>query len=187
MAFMGSFDLASQLDSLQHALEGAVAAATTQMGKREILIPLGGNVETSVMKKQEDGKWKLEKKTVTVEVTEKVVEPKLLATGTVVYEEATKISNKNKLRTTSEYIEIPRESDIFELSALPGTPVSESLLAALKANNPSAALNLAQEAYWGELISKGKVKVIIVFPVPGFRNTNDTALSSAALWRCRLA
>lgn len=158
----------SQLDSLQYALAGAVAAAhqTTESGKREILIPLGGVVETNVMVKQSDGKWKLEKKTETVKVTEKVVEPKVLATGMIAYEETVKETSKNKLRTTSEYIRIPQDRDIFELSAAPGTPLSEPLLSALLAGKPSSALSVAKEAYWGEVAAQSKVKVKFYLYLP---------------------
>jgi hypothetical protein len=163
MSFLGGLD--SQLDSLQYALNGAIAAAhqTHEMGKREILIPMGDVVKNTKMTKIGEGKWVPVTVTESVEVTENAVETKVLASGICVYQEVQKVTRKSKLRTTSEFIRIPKEGDIYELSAPKGTPISPALLAALKANNPSAALNLASEAYWGESTAPGSVTVGHIF------------------------
>ena len=156
------YGLNTQLDSLQYALAGAIATAhqTPKLGKREILIPLGGNVVNTRMTKTGD-KWIPVTVTDSVQVTEKTVETQLLASGLCIYQEKEKVATKNKLRTTSEYIRIPHEADVFELSAPQGTPLSDALLSSLKANNPSAALISANEAYWGEPNPQGILKVLL--------------------------
>ena len=184
--FGGGFGLDSQLDHLQFALADAVATAhrTTPLGKREILVPLGGIIENRKMTLI-DGKWREETKIETVEVTEKSFETQLLASGLSVYQEREKFTTKNKLRTTAEYIRIPKEADVFELSAPQGTPISDALLHALKANNPSAALTGATEAYWGDSKSQGDLQVnqaTEFISVQGMTNVLHSFTVKKALW-----
>ena len=171
--------LGSQLDVLQLALNGALAAAhqTPELGKREILIGMGtvAPKKKMIKKLDSDGKtsWTSVEEIDQVEVTEKVQQARMLSSGVMVYEEVEVTVKKDKLRTTSEYIRIPKGNDFAEISAAQGTPLSVALLASLKSNAPSYALSEATEVFWGESTAPGEVTVSYLFKLSDKKFVRD--------------
>jgi hypothetical protein len=116
--------------------------------KREILIGLGGTITRREAVKTKDG-WSFTQVNETVKTTEKVIEHRLLPNGVIAQVEKEVQVYVPKLRTTSEYVQIPRECDFFELSAEQGKPLSEQLAHALKIHTSSEVLRSATEIFWG--------------------------------------
>ena len=144
--------LDNQLDQLQKALMGFITTqqqTSKDSRKREILIALGGTVTKREAFKNKEGKWTFTQVNETVKSTEKIAEHRLLPNGLIELVEKEVQVYVPKLLTTSEYVQIPRECDIFELAAEQGTPLSEQLAHALKLHTSSEVLKSAAAIFWG--------------------------------------